>query len=79
MEKRDAKPGVVLIQISKTEDGTAYRGTMEFDNGEVLAEALAVLMQQAAIKLSFPMEMLYAKVASLLFPQPSEQEDMPND
>ena len=74
MVKTDAKPGIVLIQINKTDDGTAYRGTMEFDNGEVLAEALAVLMQQAAIKLGVPMEMLYAKVASLLFPQTSEQE-----
>jgi hypothetical protein len=74
MEKKEAKPGVVMVQICKNDDGTGYRGTMEFDNGEVLAEALAVLMQQAAIKLGVSMETLYAKVASLLFPHPSEQE-----
>ena len=67
MVKKDAKPGIVLIQINKSDDGTAYRGTMEFDNGEVLAEALAVLMQQAAIKLGVTMDVVYAKVASLLF------------
>lgn len=67
MEKKEAKPGVVMVQICKNDDGTGYRGTMEFDNGEVLAEALAVLIQQAAIKLGVSMEMLYAKIASLLF------------
>lgn len=67
MEKKEAKPGVVMVQISKNDDGTAYRGTMEFDNGEVLAEALAVLMQQAAIKLGVTLDVLYAKVASMLF------------
>ena len=67
MGKTDAKPGFVQIRICKSDDGTAYQGSMDFDNGEVLAEALAVLMQQAAIKLGVSMEMLYAKVASLLF------------
>lgn len=67
MVKKDAKPGIVLIQINKSDDGTAYRGTMEFDNGEVLAEALAVLMHQASIKLGVSPYELYAKVASLLF------------
>lgn len=79
MKEIKAKPGIVLIQINKSDDSTAYRGTMEFDNGEVLAEALAVLMQQAAIELGVSMEMLYAKVASLLFPSPSDREDMSDE
>ena len=79
MKEIKAKPGMVMVQICKNDDGTGYRGTMEFDNGEVLAEALAVLMQQAAIKLGVSMEMLYAKVASLLFPSPSDREDMSDE
>lgn len=67
MEKREAKPGMVRIQINKAENETTYCGGMEFDNGEVLAEALAVMLQQAAIKLGVSMDMLYAKVATLLF------------
>lgn len=72
MKETKAKPGVVLVQISKSEDGDSYRGSMDFDNGEVLAEALAVLMQQASIKLGVSLDMLYAKVASLLFTADSE-------
>lgn len=67
MTQTKAKPGVVLVQISKTEDADSYRGSMDFDNGEVLAEALAVLMQQASFELGVSLDMLYAKVATLLF------------
>ena len=67
MEKKKAKPGMVLVQISKGENDSGYRGSMDFDNGEVLAEALAVMMQQAAVKLGVSLDMLYAKVATLLF------------
>lgn len=67
MEKKEAKHGTVLVQISKGEADGSYRGSLEFDNGEVLAEALAVLMQQAAIKLGVSLDMLYAKVATMLF------------
>lgn len=67
MEKQKAKAGAVQILITKGENDTAYRGSMSFDNSEVLAEALAVTMQQAAVKLGVSIDMLYAKVATMLF------------
>ena len=73
-ENKKALPGAVDICIRKKSEDSGYKGSVCFENSEVLAEALAVMMLRAAIELEVSIDLLYAKVASLMFQEEAGED-----
>ena len=75
---RMATPGELKLSIAKEEGDTAYKGGMTFGNSDVLVEALAVLIQRAADLMGVTVDLVYAKLAMLLFAVEKPKEDESN-